>query len=446
MSAPAMTITEQRAAVAYLRRSSATTKNPGNDSREMQESAVKGLCGEAVTLYVDWGKSGGGSGAKRPEYQRLKADIAAGLVGSVCAYHLTRLGRSALEILQFVELCRDNDVTVRTATDHIDTSGPYGRFTLTILAGVAELEREMGKERTASAFVAKTERHAAAGLDVPSQRAMYGTHNVKSDDGIWRNVPDPERPIGPVLDAYREAGSIRGACQLLNERGVILPRGNGTVWGVTTLRRVLDRYASLGMVELPEIKHVNDKDIRRPVRGNALFAGLLRCHCGRTMTPNVKRKRGRPQYYCAGGRDSGAALHGQLTVMEHALRPVLEAEAAKYQRRSKIGHRAAMADQRELDKLTAQRGVIEDNLIDGTIPPVKGKAAIARIDAKLSELESQTKRGLLLWQEAIPEWDDVPAMNRHLRRLWTIVKLDADMVPTVEWGIPGSLYGEDGES
>ena len=33
-------------------------------------------------------------------------------------------------------------------------------------------------------------------------------------------------------------------------------------------------------------------------------------------------------------------------------------------------------------------------------------------------------------------------MNRHLRRLWTGVQLDAAMHPTVEWGIPGYLYDD----
>ncbi len=82
-----------RIAVAYLRRSAATTENPGNDSREAQEAAVKRLCGPDVALYVDWGISGSGqSTAKREAYVSLKADIAAGRIGSVCAYGLSRLG------------------------------------------------------------------------------------------------------------------------------------------------------------------------------------------------------------------------------------------------------------------------------------------------------------------------------------------------------------------
>ena len=361
-----MTISEQqRAAVAYLRRSAATESNPGNDSREAQLSAVQRLCGPDVTVYEDWGKSGSGDGSKRPEYQRLKAEIAAGRIGSVCAYSLTRLGRNARELLALVELCRVHDVTLRTASESIDTSSAMGRAMVQMMAVMAELELEQGKERSASARAARVERHRAAGLDVPGSRAMYGTVHV-TQDGITRTVEDTERPIGPVLDAYRDAGSVRGACQLLRERAIPAPRG-GEVWGVSTLRRILDHYAAIGQVELPEV--MSREAGRRPVKATALFAGLLRCHCGRTMTPNVVRG----QYYCAAGRDSGAALHGRYSVTERALLAVLEPEAARYLRQTKIGRKAAANDQQERERLTARRERIADSYLNGIISAAKAE-------------------------------------------------------------------------
>ena len=267
------TTTPERLAVAYLRRSTATEANPGNDSHEAQLAAVQRLCGPAVTVYEDWGKSGRGDGSKRPEYQRLKADIVAGKVASVCAYSLTRLGRNTKELLSFAELCDKHGVTVRTSTESLDTSTAFGRFMLTILAAVAELELEMGIERSVAAQTARKERHELAGLDVPGNRPIYGTRNV-TEGGLTRVESDPERPIEPILTAYRDAGSVRGACELLRARGVPAP-GGGVVWGVSTLRRILDHYASLGMVELPEVR---SRSGRRPVKATALFAGLLRCH------------------------------------------------------------------------------------------------------------------------------------------------------------------------
>src|SRR4051812_38881563 len=109
-----------RQSAAYLRRSSVSVDSPGDASRDAQLAAVRSMCGDEVTVYTDWGISG--THDDRPEYQRLRAAIRAGAVGSVCAYSLSRLGRKARELLDFVELCKAHDVTIRTKVENIDTS------------------------------------------------------------------------------------------------------------------------------------------------------------------------------------------------------------------------------------------------------------------------------------------------------------------------------------
>jgi len=89
-------------------------------------------------------------------------------------------------------------VPIRTEVESINTEGAMGAFMFTIMAAVGQLEAEMGQERAASARAARRERHAAAGLSVPSIIATYGRKHVTSD-GLTRIVPDPERPIEPVL-------------------------------------------------------------------------------------------------------------------------------------------------------------------------------------------------------------------------------------------------------
>src|SRR4051812_15169643 len=106
---------------AYIRRSAVSADSPGDASREAQLAAVRGLCGQDVEVYEDWGVSG--MKRDRAAYVRLKAEIEAGRVGSVCAYSLSRLGRSAAELFNFVELCESRGVAIRTAVENFDTSG-----------------------------------------------------------------------------------------------------------------------------------------------------------------------------------------------------------------------------------------------------------------------------------------------------------------------------------
>ena len=257
-------------------------------------------------------------------------------------------------------------------------------------------------------------------------------------DGITRIIPDEDRPIAPILDAYREAGTIRGACELLQRRGIPAPRG-GKVWGTSTLARVLEHYVELPRT-LPSGGTFKDGRWYRAGRrtpGAALFAGLLCCHCGRTMTPNLARG----QYYCSAGRDSGSALHGKMSVTERALRAVLEPEAARYSPKIILTYRqheqaARERIERAMERLDEKRDVRRVTLS-------QYQAQMAGYQAELAKLDSQGRTVDKLMLEPVPSWDDVPAMNKHLRRLWTSVVLDADMHPTVEWAIPRSQYDEE---
>jgi DNA invertase Pin-like site-specific DNA recombinase len=97
--------------------------------------------------------SGTGSTA-RPEFARLKAAIAGGAVGIVLVTKLDRIARSVRDALAFFDEAESHGVRVIATTQQIDTATPAGRLTRTILAGVAEFEGELIRERTRSAMAA----------------------------------------------------------------------------------------------------------------------------------------------------------------------------------------------------------------------------------------------------------------------------------------------------
>jgi DNA invertase Pin-like site-specific DNA recombinase len=426
-------------AAAYIRRSSADDENPGFDSRGRQVAAVQRMCGADVAIYEDWGVSGSAAKTdKRPEYARLKADIVAGRVSSVCAESLSRLGRSTRELLGFVDLCREHGVQVQTDKERVDTSGAMGRFLFTVMAAIGELELDMGKERSAGSRMARLARHEAAGAllpggVLPGSVAAYGFVNV-TKDGVTLREHDPKHPIEPIVDAFREAGTVRGACELLQARGISAPEG-GAVWGSSTLSRILRSHAMPGCdhgLDLPD-RNASGR-VRRDRAGRpALFAGLLLCHCGRTMTPNLARG----QYYCAGGRDSGSAQHGKYSTTEAALKAALWPEVARQYR---AGPKPIFKERNEraiLD-LEARRERVAAAMLDGLIPAAKAKAETEAIDARLDKLTRQAGAwtGMFAGDAVLDLNDpDVAAQNALLRRLWLRVDMDATMAPHVQWVI-----------
>jgi DNA invertase Pin-like site-specific DNA recombinase len=89
------------------------------------------------------------SGAKddRPKLARMLKDLQSGDV--VIVTKLDRLGRSAGHLLSVIDRIRETNAEFRSLGDPwADTTNAQGKFFLTVMAGLAELERSMIRERT----------------------------------------------------------------------------------------------------------------------------------------------------------------------------------------------------------------------------------------------------------------------------------------------------------
>lgn len=69
-------------------------------------------------------------------------------------WKLDRLGRSLRHLLELFGDLHDRGVTFRSLTQGIDTTGPVGRFVFQLLGAVAELERELTRERAMAGLAA----------------------------------------------------------------------------------------------------------------------------------------------------------------------------------------------------------------------------------------------------------------------------------------------------
>ncbi len=100
-----------------------------------------------IEFYKDDGVTGTISLEEREVGKRLMNDAREGKFNSVLIYKLDRLGRSARIILNAVYELEGLGIKIKSMTEPFDTGDPSGRFLLTILAGVADLERETILER-----------------------------------------------------------------------------------------------------------------------------------------------------------------------------------------------------------------------------------------------------------------------------------------------------------
>jgi DNA invertase Pin-like site-specific DNA recombinase len=88
-----------------------------------------------------------GARADRPQLAKLMASLKPGDV--VLVTKLDRLGRSTRELLDLIQRIGDAGASFRSLGDPLwDTSSSQGRLLSTLLAAIAEFERDLIRERT----------------------------------------------------------------------------------------------------------------------------------------------------------------------------------------------------------------------------------------------------------------------------------------------------------
>jgi len=113
-----------------------------------QVAELKGYAknrGWAVTkVYAD---TISGTTSSRPALDRLLLDARKGAFEIIAIWRLDRLGRSVSNLLQVLETFRKSNIEVCSLSEQFDSNTPSGRLVATVLAGVAEMEREMCVDR-----------------------------------------------------------------------------------------------------------------------------------------------------------------------------------------------------------------------------------------------------------------------------------------------------------
>jgi DNA invertase Pin-like site-specific DNA recombinase len=146
--------------VLYARTSTIRDQNP-----RMQVDALRQLAEQRgwtiVHEYIDAGHSG--SKDRRPQLDALMRHVHRGGVDVVLVWRFDRFARSVRHLVMALEEFRSRGVDFVSMQDSIDTSTPTGRFTFAVIAAVAELEREIIRERTKCGLEAARRRGAKIG-------------------------------------------------------------------------------------------------------------------------------------------------------------------------------------------------------------------------------------------------------------------------------------------
>jgi DNA invertase Pin-like site-specific DNA recombinase len=98
-------------------------------------------------IFKEYIEVASGAAKSRPALEKLMSAARLHYFDAVIVTKLDRFGRSAINLLNSIQTLQHYGIDFICVDQSIDTTGPLGRFLLVILSGVAELEREMIRER-----------------------------------------------------------------------------------------------------------------------------------------------------------------------------------------------------------------------------------------------------------------------------------------------------------
>lgn len=202
-------------------------------SLDLQQEKIEAYAVSRDLALIETIRDEGHSGKslERPGLERLLKLVEGSDAEAVIVWKLDRLTRSTGDLLHLIEdVFKRSNTRFLSINEQIDTESAMGKFFLTIMGAMAQMEREVIAERTSAALQFKKEQGQKLGL-VP-----YGFKRVNGED-----VPDEiEMKVIRKMKRWKKKMSYEKVAEKLNEEGVS-PRRKDARWHGSSVHHILKR-------------------------------------------------------------------------------------------------------------------------------------------------------------------------------------------------------------
>lgn len=223
--------------VAYYRVSTEQQGRSGLGLDAQKDAVARQVATAGGRLMAEFEEVESGKRSDRPQLAAALAACRARRATLVIA-KLDRLARNARFLLSVVEGTGEGGVVFCDLPQI--PPGPMGKFFLTLMAAVAELEAGLISQRTKAALVAAK----ARGVKLGNPNLKHGDSEAARAGREAQTARSREHAadVWPYIDAARKAGatSLRQIAAALVARGVG-PPGGGETWTATQVARVIAR-------------------------------------------------------------------------------------------------------------------------------------------------------------------------------------------------------------
>lgn len=397
-------------AVDYSRVSTDEQAKEGYSLKSQSESIrkfVESQGWEFIDHYVDDGYSA--RDLNRPDMQRLIKDAKEKEFDVVVFYKLDRLVRSVGDLDKLLQTFDANNIAIRSVTEPFDTTTAIGRFLITLVAAIAQWERETISERVSVNML-----HKAKLGEWPGGEPPFG-YKVENEKLVIKEVE--ASVVKEIFKLARTLGFYTIA-QQLTIKG-IPTRKSGSQWHVDSVRGIANNPVYAGYIRYTQGDKQNNKkppreqnlfegnheriidrtefwslqnilDKRRTFGGkretsNYYFSSILKCaRCGHSISGH--RGANKVKTYRCSGKKAGKKCSSHIFLEEKMLNAVF----------NKLGE----------IKLTLNSNVQENNSEDSYLNELK---------LELSTVEKLMKKKKIMYENDIIDIDELISSTDELR-------------------------------
>ncbi len=374
-----------------------------------EEQAIHGLSIEAQTaalkewaranghkvmgIYTDAGISARKPASKRPELQRLLADVQAGKVDLIVFTKLDRWFRNIAEYYKVQEILERHHVDWKTIQEDYDTSTASGRLKINIMLSVAQDEADRTSERIKAVFDNKRAKGEPLSGKAPIGYKVEGKKLVKD--------PETQDMVEQMLEKFLSCGSMSETQKfVLDTYGVrinyqLLDKALrnktycGTAYGVSGMA---PPYLTVQQFE--KIQSMRKRTVRKTLNDRIyLFSGLIVCgECGLRMVSGTNKSSPVSFYKCRGHATERSGCGNRVCMNEKKLETYLldrvDLKLRQYQvEAARIEAEAAGRNyKREISSLCTKISKLKELYLNDLISLEEYKADHAAFSAKLKEL------------------------------------------------------------
>ncbi|MEH6943558.1 recombinase family protein [Bacillus sp. JJ722] len=225
--------------------------------KEKLEAYCKSQGWEIIEIYIDDGYSA--KDLNRPKFNAMMQEVKKGDIDVVLVYRLDRLTRSVLDLYEILKVLDDHKCKFKSATEVYDTTSAMGKLFITLVAAIAQWERENLAERVRLGMEKKTRLGKWKGGTAP-----YGY--IYTNDELIINS-DESKTIKLIYELSKTKGFLTIA-KYLTATGV--PTKKGGDWHVDSVRDIANNPVYAGYLTFSE----SITEYKKPPREKTLFDGI----------------------------------------------------------------------------------------------------------------------------------------------------------------------------